>query len=126
MKRDPGTNYTIADGLVALSRGANTYYTSPVIDHALAPAAAFNVSCGTWATSFVATLQNSDDNSDWTDEANTTYGNTVSVTFTEADEDVIKVPNPRARYSRVKVVTGGTCVFSVANVSGPLRAVDQG
>ncbi len=127
MKRDPGTNYTIADGLVALSRSADTYYTSPIVDHALAPAAAFNVSCGTWASSFVATLQNSEaSGSGWGDEADTTAGNTVSLTFTEADEGVIKVPNPRKRYSRVKVVIGGTCVFSVTNISGPLRAVDQG
>jgi len=127
MKRDPGTNYTIADGLVSLSRTADTYYTSPVIDHALAPSAAFNVSCGVWATSFVATLQYSELGVTYTDEdEDDGYGNTESVTFTEADEGVINVPNPRARYSRVKLVLGGTCVCGITNVSGPLRTVDQG
>lgn len=127
MKNDPGSNCTIADGIVALSRSGDTYYTDPVIDHALAPSAAFNVSCGTWASSFVATLQWSDSSgSGFTDEADDTLGNTVSVTFTGADEGVIKVPNPRGRYSRVKIVIGGTCVFGVTNISGKLRTVDQG
>jgi len=127
MKGDPGSNFTIADGLVALSRTADTYYTDPIIDHSLVPSAAFNVSCGVWATSLVATLQHSDaTGSGWVDEADTSYGNTVSVTFTEADEGVIKVPNPRKRYSRVKLVLGGTCVAGITNVSGPLHEVDQG
>lgn len=125
MKRDPGTNNLIEDGLVAVSRTVATYYTDPVVDHALAPSCTFNVSCGLWAGAFVATLQHSDGDG-WTDEADDSYGNTVSLTFSTEDEGVINVPNPRARYSRVKVVIGDTCVFSVTNISGPLRAVDQG
>ncbi|MDP2651736.1 MAG: hypothetical protein Q8O94_01210 [bacterium] len=125
MKGDPGTNYTIAEGISALSRGADTYYTASV-NHALAPAASFHVNCGEWATSFIATLQHSANDSDFTDEADTSYGNTVSQTFIAADADNIHCPNPRRQYTRVKVVTGGTCVFGVTNVSGPLRTVDQG
>jgi len=122
MRQDPGTNYTIADGLDALSRAAATYTTAS-IDHANGNCAAFHVSCGTFATSFVATLQYSDNNVDWTAEPDTTAGNTVSLTLTEAGSGIIKVPNPRARYSRVSVVIGGTCVFSVASMLGPLRSI---
>ena len=125
MKRDPGTNYTVAEGLSALSRGASTYTTGS-INHALAPAATYFISCGTWNTSFVATLQHSADGStDWTAEADTTYGNEVSLTLIAAGSGDIKVPNPRRQYTRVSIVTGGTCVFGVTNISGPLRAVAQ-
>lgn len=123
MRNDPGSNFTIADGLDALSRAAATYNTA-AIDHADGNCAAFHISCGTFATSFVATLQYTDDTGgSWTDEPDTTAGNIVSVTLTEAGSGIIKVPNPRARYSRVKVVIGGTCVFSVASMLGPLRSV---
>ena len=128
MKNDSGSNFTIADGLDAVSRGADTYYTDPEIDHALSPTAQFHISCGTFATSLVATLQHSDDNGvadSYTDEV-AGYGNTVSVTLTAAGEGNIYVPNPRERYSRVKLVLGGACVASVTNISGPLRSVDQG
>jgi hypothetical protein len=122
MRQDPGTNYTIAEALSALSRAAATY-TTAAVDHADGGSAAFPVSCGTWATSFVATLQYSDNNSDWTAEPDATAGNTVSVTLTEAGSGTIKVPNPRARYSRLSVVIGGTCVFGVTSILGPLRSV---
>lgn len=122
MKNDPGSNYTIADGLDALSRTVDTYFTSEV-DHALAPSVTFHVSCGVWDTSLVATLQNSDDNSVWTDEADATMGNDVSLTLLAAGEGNIHCPNPRARYSRVKVVIGGTCVLGVVSMLGQLRSV---
>ena len=125
MKGDPKSNYTIAVGLTALSRGADTYTTTS-IDHALAPSGSFHVSCGTWATSFVATLEHSADDSSWTAEADTTYGNTVSLTLTEAGSGLIHVPNPRRRYSHLSIVIGGTCVSHVTSVFGPLRFVDQG
>ena len=125
MKGDPGTNYTIVEGLSALSRGASTYYTNSV-DHSLAPAVSYLVSCGVWNTSFVATLQHSANDTDFTDEADTSYGNTVSLTLSEAGSGLVHCPNNRRRYTRVKVVIGGTNVFSVGNMSGPLRAVDQG
>jgi len=126
MKTDPKSNFTIEDGLDAQSRTADTYYTSPVVDHGDAPAVTFHVSCGIFATSFVATLQHSDDGVAYTDEADTSYGNTVSLTLLAAGEGNIHCPNPRARYTRLKVVIGGTCEFSVTNVFGPLRYVDQG
>ena len=125
MKGDPGTNFTVAEGLSALSRAANTY-TSATVDHALAPAATFFISCGTFATSFVSTLTHSADDSSYTAEADTTYGNEVSLTLTEAGSGDVKCPNPRRRYTQISTVIGGTCVFSVTNISGPLRSVDQG
>jgi len=125
MIRDIGSNFSVADGLPALSRTAATYYTAAV-DHALGRTAAFHISCGIWNTSFVATLQHSDD-----DAAADAYidevagaGNDVSVTLLEAGEGEINVPNPRERYSRLKVVVGGTNVFGVTNISGPLRTLN--
>lgn len=123
MKGDPKSNFTLAEGLSALSRGVATYYTA-VVDHALAPAASFAVSCGTFNTSFVATLQWSNvSDSGFVDEADTSAGNTVSLTLTEAGSGNVHCPNPRGRYTRLKVVIGGTNVFGVSNISGPLRHV---
>lgn len=119
MKHDPGSNYNIEEAYAAASVDASTVYTDEV-DHVNAPSASFLISCGTFATSFVATLQYSSNNSDWTDEPNTDAGNDVSVTLTEAGEGQIDVPNPRARYSRVKMVLGGTCVIAVASIAGPI------
>ena len=125
MKMDPGTNFTIAEGLSALSRTVETYYTE-AIDHADGPCGAFFISCGTFASSFVATLLHCDTDSDtagdWTDEV-TGAGNDVSVTLLEAGSGVLNVPNPRERFSRVKLVLGGTNVCGVTSVLGPLRSV---
>lgn len=121
-KGDPKSNFTLDDdGFPALSRTANTY-TTETLDHGAAPSVSYFISCGTWATSFVATLQHSDNDSDWTDEV-AGAGNTVSLTLAEAGNGAIHVPNPRARYSRLSIVTGGTTVFSVTSVLGPLRSV---
>jgi hypothetical protein len=122
MRGDPGSNYTIDEGLSSLSRTAETY-TTAAVDHAGGDCVSFFISCGTFATSFVATLQYSDNNSTWTDEPDTTAGNTVSVTLTEAGDGIINVPNPRARYSRVSTVIGGTCVFGITSILGPKRSV---
>lgn len=123
MKGDVRSNYTLDDdGLPALSRAAATY-TTEALDHGAAPSVSYFISCGTFATSFVATLQYSDDNSTWTDEPDTTAGNTVSLTLTEAGNGPIHVPNPRARYSRLSIVIGGTCVFGVTSILGPNRSV---
>ena len=122
MKGDPGVNYDIDDdGYPALSRGANTYETES-LDHGLAPSVTYFISCGTWASSFVATLQYSDNDSDWTDET-AGAGNDISLTLSEAGNGKINVPNPRGRYSHLSIVTGGTCVFSVTSVLGPLKSV---
>lgn len=121
MRMDIGTNFTVDEGLSALSRTANTY-TTAAIDHKNGPCGAFFVSCGTWATSFAAKLQYSDDNSDWTDEPDTTAGNGTTLTLTEAGDGQINVPNPRGRYSRLSITIGGTCVFGVTSVLGPLRS----
>ena len=125
MKGDPGTNYSVVEGLSALSRSAATY-TSASVDHALAPSATYLISCGTWAGSLVATLEHSADDSSWTAEADTTYGNEVNLTLTEAGSGDVKCPNPRRQFTHISLVLGGTCVASITNVSGPLRYVDQG
>ena len=123
MKGNASNNFTLDDdGYPALSRSAATY-TTETLDHSLAPSVSYFISCGTWATSFVATLQYSDNDSAWTAEPDTTAGNTVSLTLTEAGNGVVHVPNPRARYSRLSVVIGGTCVYGVTSVLGPLRSV---
>lgn len=122
MKRDPGSNYSITEVYAAASVGASTVHTSAV-DHAQEPSASFLVSCGTFATSFAVTTQHSPDNSDWTDEVSGA-GNDVSGSITEAGSLQINVPNPRARYSRLKIVLGGTNVFSVTAVSGPKLYVE--
>jgi len=124
-KMDPGSNYTMAEGLTAISRPDDTYYTDAV-DHVNAESVTFIVSCGEWLTSFVATVQTCATDSgtpgDWDDQTDDGSGNDVSTTFTEADFDSLNVPQPLNRFSRVKVVTGGTCVFSVTSVLGPLLA----
>jgi len=125
-KGDAKSNFTLDDlGMPALSRTAETY-NSESVDHGLAPSVSFFISCGTFATSFVSTLQYSDNDSDWTDEPDTTAGNTVSLTLLEAGNGAIHCPNPRGRYSRVSTAIGGTCVFSVTSVLGPLRSVSAG
>lgn len=124
MKNDIGSNYTVDEGLSALSRTADTYYTEP-INHANGMGGAFFVSCGAWATSLVATLQHSSDDADadaYIDEV-TGAGNTVSVTLTEAGDGIIEVPNPREQYSRVKLVLGGTCVAGITSILGPLKTI---
>jgi hypothetical protein len=126
MKLDPGTIHNIEEGLSALSRTADTYYTAAVDHGAKGPAVTFFLSCGTFDTSLAATVQHSDDNSTWTDEADTTAGNEVSATLGTVGTIELDVPNPRARYSRLKVVLGGTCVIGVTSVSGPKRFVDEG
>jgi len=122
MKGDPGVNFDIDDdGYPALSRSADTY-TTESLDHGDAPSVTYFISCGTWASSLVATLQYSDDDSDWTDET-AGAGNDISLTLTEAGNGKIRVPNPRGRYSRLSVVIGGTCVYSITSILGPLRSV---
>ena len=119
MKKDPGSNFNIAEVYAAASVDDSTVYTS-AIDHVKAPSASYAITCGTFDTSFAVTLQYSANNSTWTDEPDTNAGNTVSDSLTAAGDLVINVPNPRARYTRLKIVLGGTCVFGVIGISGPL------
>lgn len=126
MDYDIGSNFTIADGLPALSRTIATYYTASM-DHKGGVKGAYHLSCGAYAAGLVATLQHSSDDGDadsFTDEADTSYGNTVSVTLTDVGEGEINVPNPRERYTRIKLALGGTCVASITNILGPLDSVD--
>ncbi len=122
MRLNPSDTYAITEGLSALSRTVATYYTASV-DHSDKKCVDYHVSCGTWATSFVATLQHSPDDSVWTDEADTAAGNDVSLTLLAAGDGVVECPQPRARYTRLKVVVGGTNVFGVTAIAGPKRHV---
>ena len=122
MKGDPGVNYTLDDdGYPALSRAAADYNTES-IDHALAPSVSYFISCGTFATSLVANLYYSDDDSEWTKETSGA-GNDLICTLTTASNGSLHVPNPRGRYSRLSITTGGICVFGITSVLGPLRSV---
>lgn len=118
MKNDPGSNFNIEEVFAAASQAAATVTTN-AIDHAKAQSGAFAISCGTFATSFVATLQYSDNNVDWTDEPDAMAGNDLGATLTAAGDALVKVPNPRGRYTRLSIVLGGTCVFAVVGISGP-------
>ena len=125
MRRDPGSNYTMTEVYAAASVGASTVYSDSV-NHRDGSAVSFLISCGTWATSFVATVQHSSDDGvvdTYADEADATMGNDVSLTLTEAGSGVLNVPNPREQYSRVKFVLGGTCVFACFAVLGPKKQV---
>jgi len=122
MKGNPGVNYTIDDdGLSALSRMAADYNTES-IDHSLAPSVSYFISCGTFATSLTANLYYSDDDSEWTKETSGA-GNDLICSITATGNGSLHVPNPRGRYSRLSITAGGTCVFSVTSVLGPLRSV---
>lgn len=122
-KNDPGSNYTMAEGLSASSRTAGTEQTV-VVDHALAPSCSFAVTAGAVETSLTATLQYSDSAvGGFVAEPDTTAGNEISGALTGAGSFVIDCPNPRARYSHLSVVTEGVCVYGVINVSGPNRSV---
>ena len=125
MEMDIGSNFTVADGLPALLRTGDTYYTASV-DHKNGSGASFHVSCGTYETSFIATVQHSSDDgsSDTYIDEVTGAGNDVSVELSEAGSGNLEVPNPRERYSRVKLVVGGTTtVCGVTSILGPLRTV---
>jgi len=124
MKHDPGSNYAITEGLTALSRANSTYYTTAVNHATTGSTAEFFLSCGEFDTSLVATVQYSSNNTDFTDQTDDGSGNTVSATLTDVGSAELAVPNPLAQYSRLKIVTGGTCVFSVTNIAGPLEYVE--
>jgi len=115
-------NYTFAEAIAAASKTAAAY-NGTTVDHKNGPAAAFILNVGTFATSCVMKLQYSENDSDWTDEPDTTAGNTVSVTLTTAGTGIVYVPNPRARYSRVVLTLGGTSVVSVVSAVGPKPSV---
>lgn len=123
MKGNASNNFTFTEDLTAIERvGATT--TTTGLDHGLAPSVTYFISCGAHTgTALTATLQHSDNNSDWTAEADTTAGNTVSLALTDVGSGTIKVPNPRARYSRLSIVADNTCTFSVVSALGPLRSV---
>lgn len=126
MKNDPGSNFYITESIEAKSHAAGAV-NGDAIDHSLGHSVSFLLSAGTIGSSGTvdAKVQNSPDNSTWTDEV-AGAGNDLAITqITAAGSAVLSVPNPRERYSRV-VVTVGTaaCVVCVAAVHGPKLNVE--
>ena len=121
MKGNVNSNFTVALNYAITQEATGTYYTT-ALDHGLAPSALFHVSCNEYLTSFVATLQHSDNGTDYTDEV-AGAGNTVSLTLEAVGSGNVNVPNPRRRYSRLKVVLGGQSTFGCTSVLGPIRSV---
>ena len=128
MKQDPGSNYAITEGLTAISRTVDTYYSTAINHATTGESAEMFLSCGLWAGSLLATVQwcvtDSATPGDWTDQTDDGSGNAVSATLSAAGSAELSVPNPLAQFSRLKVAIGDTCVFSVTNIAGPLLSVD--
>jgi hypothetical protein len=127
MKMNFGDNYLAEEGLASDTLSA-TDFEGASVDHAKGPSSSFIINVGTFATSLVAKLQYSDNDSDWTDEPTPSAavgypGNDVSVTFSAAGQKQINCPNPRGRYTRVLLTSGGANEACVINVVGPLRSV---
>jgi len=119
MRNDLESNFNFAQVYKAQSLAAGAAVTTGV-DCAGGRSAAFMISVGTLATSFVAKLQHSAAlATSYTDEA-TGAGNDVSTTMsTPADSGELHVTNPRERYYRVHMTAGGACVVSVYAAYGP-------
>lgn len=126
MKLDADSNFTIDEAFAAKSYSTGTD-AGVTVDHALAPSVSFFISVGTVGSGGAVDLkvQYSDDDSTWTDEPDTTAGNSTSITkITAAGDAQLDVPNPRARYSRCFLTVGtAACVLGVTSVLGPLRHV---
>jgi hypothetical protein len=127
MKHDPGSNFYITNVLSDTDVDAGTAYTSS-IDHLNTESASFLLTVLAQATTLTATVQHSSDDGDadaYTDEV-AGAGNDVSDSL-DADTGSIQlnVPNPRERYSRLKIVTtGDNAVLSCVAVNGPKLSVD--
>lgn len=126
MKNDIGSNFTLASAVVPDAHTAGAI-NSNSIDHSTGPSGIFFLDVGTVGASGTVDmkLQYSDDDSAWTDEPDTTAGNDTAITqITATGTATLKVPNPRARYSRVVVtVAVATCDLGVTSAIGPLRHV---
>lgn len=125
MRQDIKSQYTLLAVVLAQSIAPATT-NSDSVDHADASSVSFNVSVGTVGASGTidAKTQYSDDNSAWTDyPANDEAGNDDAIVQLLAAGDVnLHIPNPRARYSRVVVVTAvAASVVAVTAALGPLR-----
>lgn len=122
-KNDPGSNYAFTNVLQDVDADAGTIYTTG-IDHSTGESATYLIDVLAVATTLLATLQHSSDNGiadAWTDEADTKAGNTVSVAKDAALGMVqLDVPQPRERYTRLKIVTtGDNAIISVNVCQGP-------
>lgn len=120
-KQDPGSNYVIANVLSDVDADADTIYTTAV-DHLNALCVSFLFTVLTAATTMTATVQWSNNGTDYTDQTADGSGNDVSKTKNAATGSVqLDVPNPLGRYSRLKIVsTGDNAIFSCVAVSGPV------
>ena len=126
MKLDFGSNFEISIGLAAGTHAVGTHNGASV-DMQKGSCASFIIDVGTFLTSLDAKVQYSDDDSVWVDEpapdAVDGYpGNDVSLAIAGTGLYQLNVPNPRGRYLRCVLVSGGASnVASVVNVVGPTR-----
>lgn len=125
MKYDIKSNFTVAEAVASKSYNAGAT-NSVAVDHKEHPSSSFALSVGTVGSSATVDmkLQNSDNNSDWTDEV-TGIGNDTAITqITAAGTASLHCVNPRARYSRVVVtVATAACVLGVTSIAGPKKVV---
>lgn len=127
MKNDIGSNYVLLAAIAAISNGVGTV-NSTSVDHAKASSVSFHLNAGTFGASATLDLkaQYSDDDTIWTDyPVSDPAGNDDAIVqMVAAGEDVLNIPNPRGRYSRVVMVTGVAAVVAgVTSILGPLRHV---
>ena len=125
MKFDIVNNFEITEGYKSDTLSATTFEGASV-DHKKGPCSAFILNCGTFATSLSMKLQYSENNSDWTDEPDTSLGNDTTKSLTAAGTITLNCPNPRGRYTRALITSGGANEACLINVCGPKRFVAEG
>lgn len=125
MRKDVGSNYTLAEAIASESHNAGTV-DSASIDHADGDTGSFFLSAGTIGASGTvdAKLQHSADNSAWVDDDGASGNDTAITQITAAGSAQLNVPAPQARYSRIRMVVAvAACVVGITSVLGPLRHV---
>lgn len=123
MLGDIKSSFTITSQSVSAT-GATVDATG--VDVGAAQGAAFVVTMTAVPTSCDAKLQESDDNSTYTDVSSTDgSGNSGAATqLTAAGTRTLYLVNPRKRYARVSVTNVGACVGVATSILGPLKRVN--
>lgn len=131
MKFDPKSNFVIADSLPATTYAVGTH-AGQSVDFSLYPAASFHVSIGDTSTTsgtLALKLQESADNSAWSDRSDTTFGNdtglaTMTVSTSAGQQSNCHITNPTVRYARPHITIATAEVKAgVVSVAGPKRSV---
>lgn len=126
MRNDIQSNYDLIESHPAISYVAGTN-NGVAVDHAKGSSVSFLISVGTVGASGTidAKTQYSEDNISWNDYTADGTGNDLAITqITAAGSAELHISNPRARYSRVVMVTAvAASVVGVTGVLGPLRHV---